>query len=149
MANIMETQQQQSDSVISVSPQAVLSVEGATTKDLPKLQSLNAPDEQWERILNPIIDFLNQLPDFLGSFFGKNQQAILTIVLILSTLVSLKVAIAILDAVGSIPLLAPIFEIIGISYSTWFAFRYLLKAESRQELSHKVSIFKQQLFDHG
>jgi CAAD domains of cyanobacterial aminoacyl-tRNA synthetase len=145
MANIMETQQQQSESASSISPQGVLSLEGAETGNLPKLSPAKAPDSQWQRISRQIIDFLDQLPDYLGSFFAKNQQAILTIVLILSAFITVKVVIAVLDAVNGVPLLAPIFEIIGIFYAIWFTFRYLIKAETRQELSHKVSSFKQQL----
>jgi hypothetical protein len=145
MANIMETQQQQSESVNSVSPQGMLSLEGGESGSLPKLPPAKAPDSQWQRIIRQIVDILDQLPDYLGSFFAKNQQAILTVVLILSAFVTVKVAIAILDAVNGVPLLAPIFEIIGIFYAIWFAFRYLIKAEARQELSHKVNSFKQQL----
>ncbi|BAZ79126.1 CAAD domain-containing protein [Sphaerospermopsis kisseleviana CS-549] len=144
MANIMETQQQQ-DSATSVSPPGVLSLEGAETGNLPKLQPAKAPNSQWQRISSQIVDLLDQLPNYVGSFFAKNQQAILTIVLILSAFVTVKVAISVLDAVNGVPLLAPIFELIGIFYAMWFVFRYLLKAETRQELSHKVSAFKQQL----
>jgi hypothetical protein len=145
MANIMETQQQQPESGTSVSTPGVLSIDGGTTGNLPKLAPAKAPESQWQRILKQIIDIFDQLPDFVGSFFANNQQAILTVVLILSAFVTVRVAIAILDAVNGVPLLAPIFEIIGIFYAIWFTFRYLIKAENRQELSHKVNSFKQQL----
>ncbi|MEA5576477.1 CAAD domain-containing protein [Anabaena sp. UHCC 0451] len=141
----METQQQQSEPVTSISPQGGLSLEGAETRNLPKLPPGTAPASQWQRISRQIVEFLDQLPDYLGSFFDKNQQAILTIVLILSAFVTVKVVIAVLDAVNGVPLLASIFEIIGIFYAIWFTFRYLIKAENRQELSLKVSSFKQQL----
>ncbi|MBD2294974.1 CAAD domain-containing protein [Anabaena sphaerica FACHB-251] len=141
----MEIQQQQLESANSVSPQGVLSLEGTETGNLPKLPPAKTPTSQWQRISRQLIDILDQLPDYLGSFFAKNQQAILTIVLILSAFVTVKVVIAILDAINGVPLLAPIFEIVGIFYAIWFTFRYLIKAETRQELTQKVSSFKQQL----
>ncbi|TAF05828.1 MAG: hypothetical protein EAZ77_13380 [Nostocales cyanobacterium] len=141
----METQQQLPETLNSGSPESALSLEGAGTGNLPKLQPGTAPTSQWQRISRQIVDFLDQLPNYLGSFFDKNKQAILTIVLILSAFITVKVVIAVLDAVSGVLLLAPIFEIIGIFYAIWFTFRYLIKVETRQELSHKVNSFKQQL----
>ncbi|WP_237741487.1 CAAD domain-containing protein [Anabaena sp. PCC 7108] len=145
MANIMETQQQQPGSANSVSSQDFLALEGAEAANLPKLPPAKEPEAQWQRINRQIFDFLAQLPDYLGSFLNQNKQALLTVVLILSALVTVKVALAILDAIDDVPLLAPIFEIIGLVYAIWFTFRYLIKAETRQELSQKVSLLKQQL----
>ncbi|MBK1987818.1 CAAD domain-containing protein [Sphaerospermopsis aphanizomenoides BCCUSP55] len=145
MANVMETQQQPPETVNTGTPEGGLALEGAATSKLPTLPSAKAPDTQWQRISKQILDLLDQLPNYIGSFFDKNKQAIFTLVLILSAFVTVKVEIAVLDAVNGVPLLAPIFEIIGIFYAIWFTFRYLIKAETRQELSHKVSSFKQQL----
>ncbi|WP_323314423.1 CAAD domain-containing protein [Anabaena cylindrica] len=133
----METQQQP--------PDGALALEGVDTTKLPKLPPAKASESQWQRVSRQIVDFLDQLPDYLGSFFDKNKQALLTFGLILSAIVTVKVAIAVLDAIHGMPLLAPIFEIIGIVYAIWFTFRYLIKAETRQELNHKVNSFKQQL----
>jgi hypothetical protein len=145
MANVMETQQQPLETVNTGSPEGVLALDGAATGKLPKLPPAKAPDTQWQRISRQIIDLLDQLPNYVSSFFDKNKQAILTLVLILSAFVTVKVVIAVLNAINGVPLLAPIFEIIGIVYAIWFSFRYLIKAETRQELSHKVSSFKNQL----
>ncbi|MBD2418292.1 CAAD domain-containing protein [Anabaena cylindrica FACHB-243] len=141
----METQQQPPETVNSGSPDGVLALEGVDTAKLPKLMPAKAYESQWQRVSRQIVDFLDQLPNYLGSFFDKNKQALLTFGLILSAIVTVKVAIAVLDAIHGVPLLAPIFEIIGIIYAIWFTFRYLIKAETRQELVHKVNSFKQQL----
>jgi hypothetical protein len=145
MANVMETQQQPPETVISGSSEGVLALEGIDTAKLPKLPPAKDPDTQWQRISRQIVDFLDQLPNYLGSFFDKNKQALLTLGLILSVIVTVKVVIAVLDAINGVPLAAPIFEMIGIVYAIWFTFRYLIKAETRQELAHKISSFKQQL----
>ncbi|WP_413171950.1 CAAD domain-containing protein [Anabaena azotica] len=145
MANIMEIQQQPPDTINSGASEGALALEVTATGNLPKLPSAKSSDTQWQRISQQIIDLLDQLPNYVGSFFDKNKQAILTLVLILSAFVTVKVVIAVLNAINGVPLLAPIFEIIGIVYAIWFTFRYLIKSETRQELSYKVSSFKKQL----
>jgi len=52
--------------------------------------------------------------------------------------ITVKVVLAVLDALNDIPLLTPTFELVGIAYSVWFVNRYLLKASSRQELAEEI-----------
>ena len=144
MITMMETQAQQTEQGNYSSPQDSLSFSGEDNRSLPKLPAAKESESQWQQISRQILEFLNQLPEYLGSIFNNNKQGLITLVLILSALVTVKVAIAVLDAVNGVPLLQPIFELIGVFYSLWFAFRYLLKFESRQELSQKFNSFKQQ-----
>jgi hypothetical protein len=111
---------------------------------LPKLPAAQKSESQWQQIIRQIVEFLNRLPDDLGSFFNNNKRGLITVALILSAFVTVKVAIALLDAVNDLPLLQPILELIGLFYSIWFSFRYLLKYETRQELAQKFNAFKQQ-----
>jgi len=129
----METQSQQPVQGNSPLPQS-----------LPQLSAAKESESQWQQIIRQIVEFLNNLPDYLGGIFNNNKQGLITLVLILSALVTVKVAIALLEAVNGVPLLQPIFELIGLFFSTWFIFRYLLKFETRQELSQKFDSFKQQ-----
>jgi len=46
---------------------------------------------------------------------------------------------------NDIPLVAPTFELIGIGYSAWFVYRYLLKASTRQELTNEIATLKSQV----
>jgi hypothetical protein len=112
--------------------------------NLPKLPAAKEAESQWQQISRQIVEFFNKLPDYLGSIFNNNKQGLITLGLILSALVTVKVAIALLDAVNDLPLLQPILELIGLFYFVWFTFRYLLKHETRQELSQKFNSFKQQ-----
>jgi threonine/homoserine/homoserine lactone efflux protein len=50
--------------------------------------------------------------------------------------------LALLDALNDIPLLLPILELIGLAYTTWFVYRYLISAVSRQELSEEIKSLK-------
>lgn len=65
--------------------------------------------------------------------------------LIVAAIVAVKVLLAVLDSLNDIPLVAPTFELIGIGYSAWFVYRYLLKASTRQELTHEITTLKSQV----
>jgi hypothetical protein len=140
----METEQQQPKSDTSISPQGVLALEGANTSSLPKLPPARETESQWQRIGRQTSEFLAQLPEYLSSLFNKYRQALLTVGLILLAVVTVKILLALLDAINGIPLLAPTFELIGLGYATWFSSRYLLKASTRQELAEKIRSFQEQ-----
>jgi hypothetical protein len=142
----MENQSQQTQPVNSPSPQDVLSFLGGENRNVPKISAADKSMSQWQEIVKQIIEFLEKLPDYLGRIFNNNKRGLINLLLILSALVTVKVVIALLDAVNDIPLLQPIFELIGLFYSVWFAFRYLLKFDTRQELSQKFNAFKQRSF---
>lgn len=102
-------------------------------------------DEQWRRVGTQVSAFLAELPDYIVRFFNEYKQPIITIGLLLTAIISVKVVLAILDALNDIPLLSPTFELIGIGYSAWFVNRYLLKASKRQELAQEIQSLKQQV----
>lgn len=102
-------------------------------------------DQPWQEWVQPVFDFFSKLPGIVGGFFATYQQSLITIGLILLGLVTVKLTLAVLDAINDIPLLAPLFELVGISYTVWFVSRYLLKAETRQELSTEFNSLKGQV----
>ncbi|CAN8075408.1 unnamed protein product, partial [Agarophyton chilense] len=59
----------------------------------------------------------------------------------LAALVAVTVLRAIVAAVDSIPILPGALELIGLSYTVWFFWRYVLFKESRQELLDEVEEF--------
>jgi CAAD domains of cyanobacterial aminoacyl-tRNA synthetase len=141
----METEQQQRESInASLSPQGTLALEGADNANLPMLPPAPEPESQWEQISRQINQFLELLPQYLSSFFQNYQQPLITVALILAAIVTAKVVLAVLDAINDIPLLSPLFELVGIGYATWFISRYLLKASTRQELANEIQLLKNQ-----
>lgn len=94
---------------------------------------------QW--ILTQVKDFLSQLSENLGSFFGENQQLLINLGLIFGAIIAFRVSLAVIAAINEIPLVAPTFELVGIGYSIWFISRYLLNTSSRQELGQKIQAF--------
>merc|ERR550514_1421913 len=55
-----------------------------------------------------------------------------------AAIVLLWLSSAIVGAVNNIPLLPKLMELVGLSYSAWFTYRYLLFKSSRQELIQDV-----------
>ncbi|BAY91517.1 MULTISPECIES: CAAD domain-containing protein [unclassified Tolypothrix] len=141
----METQEQPIEVANSNSAEGAIALTGADNQNLPKLPPAKNSNSELQEILSNVSDFLANLPEYLGSFYQQYQQPLVTIILILSAIVTLKVVLAILSAVNSIPLIAPTFELIGIGYTGWLTFRYLLKANTRQELVGEINQFKAQI----
>ncbi|MEH1781636.1 CAAD domain-containing protein [Nostoc sp.] len=138
----MEIEQQQRESINAPFSQGTLALEGTDTANLPKLPPASEPESQWQQISRQTTQFLEQLPQYLSSFFQDYKQPLITAALILAAIVTAKVVLALLDAINDIPLLSPLFELVGIGYATWFIFRYLLKASTRQELSAEIQFLK-------
>ncbi|GAX34744.1 CAAD domain-containing protein [Nodularia sp. NIES-3585] len=114
---------------------------GTITKLQPPVQS----QEQWQQYGEQISGFLATLPEYLGSFFNQYKQPLVSVGLIVAAIVSVKVLLAVLDSLNDVPLVAPTFELIGIGYSAWFVYRYLLKASTRKELTSEITTLKSQV----
>jgi hypothetical protein len=124
------------------------SPEGIAASELGTLTTVRAnaqSDTQWQRVGAQISDFLAQLPDYIGRFFNQYKQPIISLGLIFAAIITVKVVLAVIDALNDIPLLQPTFELIGIAYSVWFVNRYLLQASRRQELAEQINGLKQQV----
>lgn len=115
-----------------------------TTGTITKIQPSQSQDE-WVKYGEQISSFLATLPEYAGTIFNRYKQPLTVLGLIVAAIVALKVVLAVLSALNDIPLLAPTFELIGIGYSGWFIYRYLLKASSRQELTSEITTIKKQV----
>jgi glutamyl-tRNA synthetase len=119
--------------------------------ETPKVDVEVAPPEseeannQFQGIKGQALEILAELPGILSKFFNQNRKPIITVGLILAVGIGIKVTLAVIDALNDIPLLAPTFELIGIVYSGWFVWRYLLRASNREELWAEIQSFKEQL----
>lgn len=89
----------------------------------------------------------SQLADFWREFSQSSRPFLISFAWVLVTLIALKILSAVVNAVNGIPLLAPLFQLIGVGYAVWFTNRYLLKRSTRQELSQKIKNFTGQAFE--
>ena len=55
---------------------------------------------------------------------------------------ALWLASSIVGSINSVPLLPKLMELIGLGYSCWFVYRYLLFKDSRSELSADIDEVK-------
>jgi len=51
----------------------------------------------------------------------------------------------ILGALNGVPLLPRVFELVGLGYSAWFTYRYLLFKSSREELVQDIEALKKKI----
>ncbi|MBW4592641.1 MAG: CAAD domain-containing protein [Brasilonema angustatum HA4187-MV1] len=141
----MEAQMQEPEIVETKSPEATMANINNQTGSITKLQPTVQSQDQWLKYGEQVSGFLATLPEYLGSFFNRYKQPLVSIGLIVAAIVAVKIVLAILDALNDIPLVSPTFELIGIGYSTWFIYRYLLKASTRQELTDEITTLKSQV----
>ena len=114
---------------------------GTITKIQPSTQS----QEQWLKYGEQLSSFFQQFTDNAGTFFNQYKQPLVVFGIGVAALIAVKVVLSILDALNDIPLVAPTFELIGIGYSAWFIYRYLLKASTRNELTSEITTLKTQV----
>ncbi len=108
-------------------------------------QEPNPTNEQLKQVMEQVKAVLSSLPEYVSDFFSEYKRPLVTLGLIFAGVVTVKLTLAMLDAVDDIPLLAPTFELIGFGYTIWFVYRYLLKANNRQELSKEIEEIKDQI----
>jgi CAAD domains of cyanobacterial aminoacyl-tRNA synthetase len=102
-------------------------------------------DSQVQRVTQQISSFLAELPSNINRFYQDYKTPVLSFAVLLAGIIVLRVSLAIIGAINSIPLVKPIFELIGIGYSGWFAYRYLLNSSARKELAETIDTTKQEV----
>ena len=101
---------------------------GVTTETLLPQQS---PDQS-----SGVGELLAPLMNTFGQFWENNSRIfVVALALFLVPLPLIILTLSLLSVINSIPLAAPIFKLIGISYTAWFIYQYLLFDSKRQELS--------------
>ncbi len=97
----------------------------------------------WERDRAQIEDFFNQPMKYVSAFWQEYKPIVYVLGAIVLALFALKIVLSVIGFFTSLPLIGGLLELVGIAYTVWFVNRYLLKAETRQELSHQVEGMKQ------
>ena len=104
---------------------------------------------QIQQVWDKVSALLGNLPDYVTEFIQRYRRPIVTVGLIVAAFIAVKLVLALLGAVNDVPLLAPTFELIGLIYSGWFLYRYLLKASNRQELLGDIAAIRDQVLGNG
>ena len=115
---------------------------GIITPSKPKSSPTDSAVQEY---LSIGTSFLTQIFDILKKVIDTNQKLLVNLLLIFLGIVAVKVTLAIISAINDIPLLAPTFELVGLGYTGWFVYRYLLTNSSRQELGQEFEALKNQV----
>ncbi|KAK9112876.1 hypothetical protein Scep_020395 [Stephania cephalantha] len=62
-----------------------------------------------------------------------------------TSLFALWIASAVVGAIDAIPLLPKVLELVGLGYSVWFSYRYLIFKENRGEVLAKIDELKKEI----
>lgn len=136
----------ESDDTTVIQTPEVVEVNNTDTKLLtPQKLTTESSNSQWKEYGEQVSDFLSTLPGYIGRFYEDNKGAVLVVGGILAALITVKLTLALLDAIDDIPLIAPSLQLIGLGYTIWFVYRYLLKASTRQELGQELNALKEQV----
>jgi CAAD domains of cyanobacterial aminoacyl-tRNA synthetase len=142
MSDTPESTQTPETTVIDIpaNPLGLNTGTGSITKISPDLSTANLPE--WAKI---VTDIISELPAYATQIYTGNKSLVTGLGLILGLIVGVKLTLAILSAINEIPLLAPTFELVGIGYTSWFVYRYLLQASTRKELTDEIDNFKSEV----
>jgi CAAD domains of cyanobacterial aminoacyl-tRNA synthetase len=119
---------------------------GLNTNTAGTLAKLSGDDMNVPDVVKQAMGVVNELPGYVKEFYANNKSAVTVVGIVFGSIVGLKLTLAILAAINEIPLLAPTFEMVGIGYTAWFVYRYLLKASTRDELGSEFDSFKSGIF---
>jgi Flp pilus assembly protein TadB len=106
----------------------------------------DAAEEAWASFQVKANAFLAKAIQSTGTFFEQNKQLLSILGWTLLTLLGIRVVFAALDAIDDIPLVTPVLKLIGLATVAWFIWRYLLRANNRQELAQMFNNAKAELF---
>lgn len=118
------------------------------TDELGTIATVTTPETstaQFQDIKDQVVTILSELPNYVSNFFADYQKPIVTVGLIVAGGITIKVTLGVLNALNDVPLVAPFFELVGIGYTAWFVYRYMLKNSTRQELLAEIESLKEQV----
>lgn len=125
---------------------SALNVNMITPGTLQKMPLSGQPDSpEWLETVEKGLQILAVFPDFLGKVLGEYRGPLTTVGLILVSGLGIAVADGVLARLNSIPLFAPTFELVGLGFTGWFVVRYLLYANTRQELIAEYHQIKERI----
>ncbi|MEH1892038.1 MAG: CAAD domain-containing protein, partial [Nostoc sp.] len=142
-----ENEVEQSKSFDITSTEPIAALESSNFETQPLLLPANQPLTEWQQVGGKFSALLEQFPNYLGRFSTEYQLPIICFATIIAATIAVKIVVAVLDVVDEIPQVNRAFELTGIGYLTWFVFRYLLKASTRQELAAQISFIQKEIVE--
>ncbi len=101
--------------------------------------------ERLEKNKEQVINIFSNFPDYISQFYQEYQSQFKVVGLLILTILTVRLIIGFLEVLEEIPVLSISFEFIGVGYSVWFVYRYLLRKSNRQELLDKIQEIKTEI----
>jgi valyl-tRNA synthetase len=73
------------------------------------------------------------------------QKSLMTLGVLFGSFIAARLIWAVVDVVDHLLLISPLVELIGIGYSAWFVYRYLLRSQDRQDFLAVVRSLREQI----
>jgi CAAD domains of cyanobacterial aminoacyl-tRNA synthetase len=128
---------------VSMNPEVATAPTENSQESLLELQRRLA----WEQDQAMIEDFFSDPSKYLKSFWEQYKPVIVNLGIILAGFFALKVLFSLISFVTDLPLVSPFLELIGLGYTGWFIYHYLLKVETRKELFEKITQVRRGVVD--
>ena len=115
----------------SSTPSTTFDVKDSESESAPPSAGMELDTEMLKSQALSALSDVSSRPAFYAKIAGYAAGA----------LVALTILRAVVSAVDSIPILPSALELIGLGYTTWFVWRYVLFKESREELLEEIEDF--------
>jgi isoleucyl-tRNA synthetase len=130
------------DAATDVATDAATDVATDVAKDVAETAKASlSPEKIWQTIVEVLSDY----PDYVGKFFTEYQRLLVMVMLVAIASLALYITIAVINTLNEIFLAEGFFKSVGLGYLIWFAYRYLLKAATRQELSELIGYWTEEI----
>lgn len=113
------------------------------------IETSTSSEKEFLQAGNKISGTIKELIDVVGKFWVAYKLPLLLVGIVLGVAIFLKLSLALLDAINNLPLIRPTLELIGISYTVWFVWRYLISPSKRQELGEAITSVRQSFVDRN
>ncbi|MGB3512753.1 MAG: CAAD domain-containing protein [Microcoleaceae cyanobacterium] len=104
---------------------------------------------QLQKIKQQLLNILSNFPDYISQFYQQYKSQLTVVGLIIVTILTLRLIIGLLEVLEEMPILSFTFELVGIGYTVWFVYRYLLGKSKRKELLEKIQEIKAEILGRG
>ncbi|WP_413164594.1 CAAD domain-containing protein [Capilliphycus salinus ALCB114379] len=147
MSDSMKPPEVKPEPINVVKPPAETKAEPTTAPTVPVIVEeepamLETSQFDIQALKDKVVNVISDLPEAFSNFFSEYQRPLWTVVGIILIIITAKALVGVLDSVNDVPLVKSTLEIVGMGYSVWFVYRYLLRSETRQELLAKFQSWK-------
>ncbi|MCU0570483.1 MAG: SRPBCC family protein [Oculatellaceae cyanobacterium Prado106] len=112
---------------------------------LPAATGSHSSPEAWMRDRQRISEFFKDPVAYLSEFWHHYRATFVALGYVILAFIAVQFVFTIIGFITSIPLMSPLFELVGIGYTGWFVYRYLLTASDRQQLYQKINAIKKDI----